>query len=126
MVRFFLPVLVLVASCSWIPNSIVRVAIAPENTVARAQWSAVPGVEVVAPNAFPPADLIWFDGAFDSPEFQNQALGFNAGVEAQARASGLAPGWVTDSGDRILPVQWSPGPGGSKPAKRPPPNPSGP
>ena len=67
-----------------------------------------PGVEVVAPNAFPPADLIWFDGAFDSPEFQNQALGFNAGVEAQARASGLAPGWVTDSGDRILPVQWSP------------------
>lgn len=96
------------ASCSWVPNAIVRVAVPPDQASARALWAAVTGVEVVAPGSFPPPDLVWFEGTFDSPEFRDQALGFNAEIEAQARASGLAPGWVTDTGDRVLPLAWSP------------------
>lgn len=112
----FLSAGVLSASCTLLPNSVVRVALPPGDARAAADWTRIAAalpqtgtaVELVAPGSFPPPDLVWFDGDFDSPAYQEGALGANAQVEALGREAGLAPGWFAVGGDRIYPLAWSP------------------
>lgn len=110
--------LAVLTGCSLLPNSVVRVALPPLDAVGQTEWkqveaavkemAGVPAIEVVAPNAFPPPDLVWFDGNFDNPEYLNQALASNREVEALGTAGGLAPAWFTLAGDRLLPLAWNP------------------
>lgn len=110
--------LVVLSGCSLVPNSVVRVALPPGDAQALEDWKRVetalkpkqgaPSVELVSPNAFPPPDLVWFDGNFDNPEYLNQALAPNREVEELGTAEGLLSAWFTLAGDRLLPVAWNP------------------
>lgn len=110
--------LVVLSGCSLVPNSIVRVALPQGDAQALEVWKRVetalkskqgaPSVELVSPNAFPPPDLVWFDGNFDNPEYLTQALAPNREVEELGTAAGLSSAWFTLAGDRLLPLAWNP------------------
>ena len=97
--------LLFLAACAFVPNATVRVALPPGDAVA-ADWAAL-GVsaDLVAPDAFPPPDLVWFEGeASNNPAARERALGANAQVEALGRSAGLAAQWFAVEGERILPL----------------------
>lgn len=109
-----LALLLTLSACSLVPNATVRVALPPGDPETAARWQAllqalpptrgaVP-VETVGPGAFPPADLVWFDGDFADPAFTENALAPNGQVEALGTGAGLAPGWFAVDGDRVLPL----------------------
>lgn len=109
--------LLLLTSCSLLPNSVVRVALPPGDTQAAADWerltSALPRdaddvpIELVSPNSFPPPDLVWF-GNSDDPTYLEQALAPNAEVATLGTAAGLSMAWFREAGDRLFPVAWNP------------------
>lgn len=95
------------SACSYLPNSVVRVAV-PESQ--RATWQTVAhtlgpeaGLEIVAVGSFPPPDLVWFTG-FDA-DFEENALGPHARLEALAQGAGVAQPWLDQ---RLYPLAWSP------------------
>lgn len=114
---FLLFLSLLTASCEFVPNSEVRIALPPGDAAAAADWARVAAVlaaepsplpvAIVAPDAFPPPDLYWFDGRLDNPSFTD-ALAANAQVETLGRKAGLAPGWFSVEGDRVFPLAWNP------------------
>lgn len=101
------------ASCAPAP---VRIAVDPDASptswegLRQALGQAVPPVsfEVVAPGAFPPPDLIWFDGAGADPGYLDHALAANASVEDLALAAGVPRAWFNPWSGRMLPAAWSP------------------
>lgn len=104
---------ILVSSCSWLPNSTLRIAL-PNQPDVQQLWNEIArswhethseAIELVPPGSFPPADLIWTDTNDDeSIAIGDQAFRPNARVEAAA--TNLGPGWITES--PLLPLRWSP------------------
>lgn len=94
-------------SCSFVPNTLVRVAVPESQTETWQKVVAALGpdvrVELVDQDSFPPPDLLWF-ARFDA-DFDENALAPHAGLETLGTAAGVGRPWFDQ---RLYPLAWSP------------------